>query len=104
MTDHVPTNRNFNTVDPASMTPSSSGAATPPAAGGSLMEQALQNRWAVLGTLFFVTGALGLPLLWVSPAFSRLHKLFWSMLVLLYTGALCGLTWAIVVWAYRQFS
>ncbi len=69
----------------------------------SVMEQTLQSRLLVLATLFCVTGALGLPLLWISPAFSRIHKVIWSIIVMAYTCALIGGTWAIVVWAYRQF-
>lgn len=73
-------------------------------AASSVMEQTLQSRFLVLATLFGVTGALGLPLLWMSPAFSRIHKAIWSVMVLAYTSALIGGTWAIVVWAYRQFQ
>ncbi len=72
-------------------------------AAPSVMEQTLQSRFLVLATLFGVTGALGLPLLWMSPAFSRFHKAVWSVVVLAYTSVLIGGTWAIVVWAYRQF-
>ena len=76
---------------------------TSSSAAPSILEQTLQSRLAILATLFCVTGALGLPLLWMSPAFSRLHKWIWSAIVLAYTSALIGGTWAIMVWAYRQF-
>jgi hypothetical protein len=47
--------------------------------------------WAVLFSLFFVLGPLGLPLLWKSPHFSRTAKLLLTGLVLAVTW------WAIVV-------
>ncbi len=63
--------------------------------------QTLQSRTAVLATLFLVTGALGLPMLWYSPVFSRVDKILWTLMIMIYTTALIGVTWAIVVWCYR---
>jgi hypothetical protein len=68
----------------------------------SVWQQTLQNRTAVLGTLFLVTGALGLPLLWYSPVFSRLEKSFWTSMAVIYTSALIGVTWAILYWCYQM--
>jgi hypothetical protein len=67
----------------------------------SAWEQTLRSRGAVLGTMFLVTGALGLPLLWYSPVFSKLEKLLWTLIVLIYTLTLLGITWAILLWCYR---
>lgn len=67
----------------------------------SVWQQTIQSRLTVLGTLFLVTGAIGLPLLWCSPAFSWLEKALWSVMTMLYTAALIGVTWAIIVWCYR---
>ncbi|MDZ4849809.1 MAG: hypothetical protein SGI77_10970 [Pirellulaceae bacterium] len=58
----------------------------------------------VLGILFLVTGSLGLPLLWYSPAFSKSSKCFWSIVVTIYTLLLIAITIAIVWWAYSTIS
>lgn len=55
----------------------------------------------VLVILFGVTGALGIPLLWVNKRFSLAERIFWSIVVLIYTTALVGVTAAIVVWAFQ---
>jgi hypothetical protein len=65
-------------------------------------EQLVSNRKVILLMLFFVTGALGLPLLWLSPAFNATEKVAWSLLNLLYTLMLIGLCVAICYWAYSQ--
>ncbi len=70
----------------------------------SLWQQTLNSRAAILGTLFLITGAIGLPLLWYSPVFSQLEKWIWSAIALIYTAALIGVTWAVVVWCYRIIS
>lgn len=62
----------------------------------------VDNRWVVLGTLFGVTAALGLPLLWASRAFSTTSKIVWSVIVLLYTILILWLFWLVVVWSYTR--
>ena len=79
----------------------------PPAASlptGSSNERMLQSRWVVLGLLFGVTGAIGLPLLWYNRRFSPMERVFWSVAVLSYTFALLGLTYAIFMWVWGQLS
>lgn len=65
-------------------------------------EQLVSNRKVILAMLFFVTGALGLPLLWLSPAFNATEKVVWSLVTLVYTLMLIGLCVAICYWAYSQ--
>ena len=60
-----------------------------------------ESKGMVLAILFGVTGALGIPLLWVNGKFSLAERLFWSLVVIIYTTALVGVTAAIVMWAYR---
>ncbi len=60
------------------------------------------SRWMVLAILFGVTGALGIPLLWVSKRFSLVERIFWSIVVTIYTLALVGVTAAIVMWSYQM--
>ena len=62
----------------------------------------LQNRGAVLALLFLVTGALGIPLLWMNRNFSPLERSFWTIVVLCYTFTLVGFTAWIVWWAYSR--
>ena len=64
--------------------------------------QMVQSRAAVLAILFLVTGALGIPLLWMNQKFSNPERILWSIVVTIYTVALIAITWMIVVWSYRQ--
>lgn len=52
------------------------------------------NRPLVFAILFGVTGALGLPLLWFSPAFSRSEKWLWTIVNTLYTAGLLAIAYA----------
>ena len=67
---------------------------------GSTWEQLAKSSLLVLGILFFVTGAVGLPLLWSSPAFSVCSKWIWTVIVTIYTILLIAIVIAIVWWAY----
>lgn len=62
----------------------------------------MQSRKFILVILFFVTGALGLPLLWISTQFSATEKVLWSLANLVYTLALIALCIAICIWAYSR--
>lgn len=61
------------------------------------------TRFLILAMLFFVTGFLGLPVLWLSKSFSLTEKLIWSVLNTIYTCALIAGTVAICIWALRPF-
>ncbi len=61
-----------------------------------------QSKFAVIGFLFLVTGAVGLPLLWVNRRFNNVERLFWTVAVLTWTFLLIGVTWAILRWTYEQ--
>ncbi|TWU24155.1 hypothetical protein Pla52o_20790 [Novipirellula galeiformis] len=75
-----------------------SPAATPP----FQQRRLLQSRGAVLATLFLVTGALGIPLLWMNKAFSNVERYFWALIVSLYTALLIYAAWQICRWSYHQ--
>jgi cytochrome c biogenesis protein CcdA len=62
------------------------------------------NPWAMLVGLFLVTGALGIPLLWLGRAFSTPVKVLLSVLVTLYTAAILWLFWIVMVWCYHNIS
>ena len=52
----------------------------------------IDNPWLMILMLFFVTAALGLPLLWMSRGFSALSKALLTIAVLLWT--------ALVLWGF----
>jgi hypothetical protein len=62
----------------------------------------IQNRAAVLAVLFLATGALGIPLLWTNQKFSRNERVFWAIVVTIYTAALIAGLCAILMWSYRR--
>ena len=66
------------------------------------MGQLLNSRLLIFVMLFGVTGFLGLPILWMSPSFSRLEKYFWSVVNILYTTVLIILCVVICWWAYTR--
>lgn len=67
----------------------------------SIRNELLHSKLLVLGILFGVTGVLGLPLLWMSRAFSTQEKMVWSVINTIYTTTLVVGTWMIVRWAWR---
>jgi hypothetical protein len=72
-----------------------------PAQRGGWREM-IDNPWLVLATLFFVTAALGLPVLWISRAFSRTSKIILSVVVAFYTVLLLYVFWIVMVWCYTR--
>jgi len=86
--------------------PHASATASSPGRGGvgppSAASAWLHHRGAVLAMLFLVTGALGIPLLWMNAKFSTLERMVWSVVVTLYTVALIYAAYLIVMWSYRQ--
>jgi hypothetical protein len=65
---------------------------------------AIDNPWAMLGMLFFVTAALGLPFLWMSRGFSTASKALLSIVVIAYTVLILWLFWLIMVWCWTRIS
>jgi hypothetical protein len=64
----------------------------------------VDNPWIVLGLLFFVMAALGLPLLWASRAFSGLSKSVLTIVVLLYTALIFYLFYLVMMWSYSRIA
>jgi len=64
----------------------------------------LENRAAMFGLLFCVTGFLGLPLLWRSQKFTHKEKTIWSIIVVIYTLILIAIVFGICWWSYRQIT
>lgn len=70
----------------------------------SKLDRILDSKVAVLGLLFLAMAALGLPLLWKSPAFSRTEKTIWSLVVLIYTALILWAFCAVMWWSYSRIS
>jgi hypothetical protein len=76
-----------------------------PAPGAtSTWRQWIDDPWMLLGTLFFITAALGLPLLWMSKAFSVRAKVFWSLAVVAWTALILALFGLVMWWCYQQIQ
>lgn len=72
--------------------------------GRSQWEQLLSNRKTIFLLLFGVTGFLGLPILWMSHAFTTGEKVLWTIVNTIYTLALIGLAAGVCYWCYLQFQ
>ena len=68
----------------------------------STNQRLVQSRSAVFAMLFLVTGVLGIPLLWMNRNFSNNERIFWSIVVTIYTAVLIAIAAAIVIWSYRR--
>jgi len=68
------------------------------------LEQLLSSRLLIFVLIFAVTGFLGLPILWMSPSFSRFEKYFWSVVNILYTSILMAICVAICFWAWNRIT
>lgn len=62
------------------------------------------HPWVVLACLFLAAGALGIPLIWVSRAFSRPVKILLTVLVTLYTALMLWILWLVLVACYRHIT
>lgn len=71
---------------------------------GASWQEMADNRWVLLGTLFFVTAALGIPLLWKSRAFSVQVKAALTLAVLAWTALLFWLFWLVMLWSYHRIA
>ncbi|MEZ6087216.1 MAG: hypothetical protein R3C05_04125 [Pirellulaceae bacterium] len=63
-----------------------------------------ENRLMVLGTLFLVTGVLGLPFLWISSKFTRLQKISLSIVVTIYTVLLIVAVVWVLMWSWSRIE
>jgi hypothetical protein len=85
--------------DPPQKDEASSSSSNQAGSGGIL-----QSRKGLLVLLFGVTGVLGVPLLWVSPSFSKSEKVLYSLLVTVYTLVLVAVACGILWWAYLRIT
>ena len=63
---------------------------------------AVDNPWLVLAMLFFVTAALGLPVLWISRGFSTVWKIVLTVVVIAWTVLILWLFWLVMVLCYTR--
>jgi hypothetical protein len=64
--------------------------------------QLIDRPWALVGVLFFVTLALGIPLIWMSRAFSVPMKLLLTIAITVYTAVVFWGFWVVMSWAYHR--
>jgi len=64
----------------------------------SWWREAVDNQWLMIGMLFFVTAALGLPLLWISRGFSTWAKVVLTIAVLAWTALVLWVFYLIMAW------
>ena len=60
--------------------------------------------WSILLLLFCFTAGCGIPILWVSKAFNVPGKIVVTLLVTIYTVAICWIFFVIMAWAWNQIS
>ena len=68
------------------------------------LRKLLDNRWAVLGLIFFAMMVLGIPLIWQCRAFSLVEKIFWSVAALVYTVVVMSLFCLLMWWVYTTIA
>ncbi|QDS91055.1 hypothetical protein EC9_52750 [Rosistilla ulvae] len=68
------------------------------------IEDLADNRAIVIGTLFLVTGVLGLPLLWISRQFTPLQKWLLSIVVTIYTLVLIVIVALVLMWSWNRIQ
>ncbi|MFK7738664.1 MAG: hypothetical protein AB8B50_21750 [Pirellulaceae bacterium] len=100
VTKHAATERNT----PSVATQQSPGPEESKSGSGSGARKLLGSRFAIFIMLFCVTGFLGIPVLWASPAFSKFEKAIWSIVVTIYTSTLIYGTGWIVMRVYRMYA
>jgi hypothetical protein len=66
------------------------------------LRDAIDNPIAVLALLFFVTGFLGIPVLWMSRGFTTTMKVVLSIVVTIYTLLLIGCTVGVLWWTWSK--
>ena len=79
-------------------------ASTPTAGDESALRRAVDNPWAVLALLFFVTLFLGLPVLWYSRGFSTVAKAFWTVAVLVWTAVVFWVFFLLMSWSWARIQ
>lgn len=62
------------------------------------------NTWLLLATLFLVTGAIGIPLIFYSTRLSIFQKILLTIVVSIYTLILIGGAGWAVYWAWSVIS
>lgn len=75
-----------------------------PPTNSPVWRQAIDNPWVLLPTLFFVTAALGLPLLWISRGFSTLWKIVLTIALVAWTALILWIFWLIMAWCVARIS
>ncbi len=70
----------------------------------SSWQMLLHSPVVILGMCFLVLAILGIPLIWLSPAFSHRQKWIWSIVITVYTFLLIAIVIAVVWWAISRIQ
>jgi hypothetical protein len=71
-----------------------------PAASKKPLAGLAENPWVVLATIFFVTAAFGIPLIWMCKAWSDNTKVVLTVITILYTILILWLFYLVMAWCY----
>ena len=66
------------------------------------LSQLANNPWIVLATIFFATAAFGIPLIWISRAWSTRMKIVLTVVTILYTIFILWVFMLIMSWCYHR--
>jgi len=66
--------------------------------------EVIDNPWLMIGMLFFVTAALGLPLLWISRGLSTPAKVVLTLVVLAWTALVFWVFFLIMAWCWSRLE
>jgi hypothetical protein len=83
-----------NDIQSTAVAEKTSGGLAPRATWRDLVD----HPWLLLLTLFFVTAAVGLPLLWISRGFSTFWKIVLTFAVLAWTALVFWIFYLIMAW------
>lgn len=88
-------------IDPAAMPASATGSSR---ADDPQWRKYVDSPGLVLLSCFFVFAIFGIPLIFMCRKFSPVMKVFWSVVVVLYTLFLFACVGAVLYWTYLQVS
>jgi hypothetical protein len=64
----------------------------------------VDNPYVVLAVIFLVTGALGIPLIWMCRAWSPAVKVLLTLTSVAYTVLILWLFWLVMLWCWGRIS
>lgn len=100
-TEMAPNATNCDSCGAAAQAVETSGADQKKSGG---LRKYIDNPWVILAFMFGAAMVLGLPFLWKSRGFSTLGKVFWTIVVTLYTILVFWLVWQLMQWCWGRIA